>query len=613
MELPNAIPYAFRFRPESTALVIVDMQRDFLEPGGFGSIQCGDDEVFKRVRGIVPVVQRVLEASRELGLYVMHTREGHLPDLSDLPASKRLRQTTAPNGHHTIGIGEPGPMGRLLVRGEYGHDIIDELRPLPDEVVIDKPGKGSFWKTGFHRALLNRGITHLLLAGVTTECCVNTTAREAADRGFECCILNDCTSGFDANLVTSANDTICAYDGLFGYVGASRDLIELCESQSLPGPSDAAMAQEDLSLMILARAYREGTTTPVDIARIVAGRTLEYHRQSPNAVVDSKALETLLHEAETLEQEFSSKPWPLLYGIPFATSRDIEDPTVEALISAGALYIRSLPEPLVSVAARMVSFALDSNPSSIARARVSHRVVVFQPTLIDDRPAINQDSESTAIVAQSVEEARQVWLALEQHLDRLQNTSAISQTLTNSWVWHVDFRGPRNGGFVFGIPSISRANSCCSDALQHNIQAAKWLQAAGGQAQEIDWNIFEQAEEVARDLSSLAAAETVSMKAVLNLQTRQTKLSRRATKILESIDVLLISMTACLCHTASQRAEQSRYLFDGMAVCSVSVNTKPTQTQEKEDNGATLMLVGATGRDGRILDIAWDLEKTMLH
>ena len=169
MELPNAIPYAFKFRPESTALVIIDMQRDFVEPGGFGSIQCGDDKVFNSVRKIVPVVQRALEASRKLGLYVMHTREGHLSDLSDLPASKRLRQTNAPNGHHTVGIGEPGPMGRLLIRGEYGHDVIDELRPLPGEVIIDKPGKGSFWKTGFHRALLNRGITHLLLAGVTTE------------------------------------------------------------------------------------------------------------------------------------------------------------------------------------------------------------------------------------------------------------------------------------------------------------------------------------------------------------------------------------------------------------------------------------------------------------
>lgn len=169
MELPRAIPYAFRFRKESTALVIIDMQRDFLEPGGFGSIQCGVFEVFNRVRNIVPTVQRALETSRKLGLHVMHTREGHLPDLSDLPASKRLRQTTAPNGHHTIGIGGPGPMGRLLVRGEYGHDVIDELRPLPGEVVIDKPGKGSFWKTGFHRALLARGSTHLLLAGVTTE------------------------------------------------------------------------------------------------------------------------------------------------------------------------------------------------------------------------------------------------------------------------------------------------------------------------------------------------------------------------------------------------------------------------------------------------------------
>jgi nicotinamidase-related amidase len=169
MELSNAIPYAFRFRPESTARVIIDVQRDFPEPGGFGSIQCGDANVFNTVRKIVPVVQRALEASRRLGLHAMHTREGHLLDLSDLPASKCLRQMTAPNGHHTIGIGEPGPMGRLLVRGEYGHDIIDELKPLPGEVVIDKPGKGSFWNTSFHRALLNRDITHLLLAGVTTE------------------------------------------------------------------------------------------------------------------------------------------------------------------------------------------------------------------------------------------------------------------------------------------------------------------------------------------------------------------------------------------------------------------------------------------------------------
>ncbi|CAD0112542.1 unnamed protein product [Aureobasidium uvarum] len=530
MELPNAIPYAFRFRPESTALVIIDMQRDFLEPEGFGSIQCGDDEVFSSVRGIVPVVQRVLEASRKLGLYVMHTREGHLPDLSDLPASKRLRQTAAPNGHHTIGIGEPGPMGRLLVRGEYGHDIIDELRPLPDEVVIDKPGKGSFWNTGFHRALLNRGITHLLLAGVTTD----------------------------------ANDTICAYDGLFGYVGTSPDLVKLCESQSSPASADRAAAQEDLSIIALARSYRDGTTTPVDVAHVVAENILECRHESLDAIADSKELDILLHEAETLQQKSASKPWPSLYGIPFTTSRDVDDTTVKALISAGALHIRGPPEPLASVAARMVSFALDSNPSSISQARTSDSVVVFQPTPVDDRFSIDQDSGSTAIVAQSVQEARKVWLAIEQHLNRLENTSAISRKVENSWVWHVDFRGPKNGGFVFGIPRTSRTNIWCSDASNHNIQAVKRLQAAGGQAEEIDWNIFDQVKEVTLGLTLLAAAETVSMKAVLELQAKHAKLSRQATKVLETVDVLLVSMTACLCHTASERPEQSRYLFDTM-------------------------------------------------
>ena len=169
MRLPSARPYAYEFRPESTALLVIDMQRDFLERGGYGELQCGNDEIFGSVRKIVPQVQEVLKAARELGLHVMHTREGHRSDLSDLPASKRLRQKTAPSGQHTIGIGDQGPMGRLLVRGEPGHEIIDDLKPFPGELVIDKPGKGSFWDTTLHRALLARGVTHLLIAGVTTE------------------------------------------------------------------------------------------------------------------------------------------------------------------------------------------------------------------------------------------------------------------------------------------------------------------------------------------------------------------------------------------------------------------------------------------------------------
>lgn len=165
---PDTRPFGVAFPPSTTALVLIDMQRDFLEQDGFGAIACEDPAVFSRVREIVPNVQRALEAARSVGMHVIYTREGHLPNLSDLPAAKKLRQVCAPNGGQSMGIGNEGPMGRLLVRGERGHDIIDELKPFAGEPIIDKPGKGSFWGTGFHRLLLARGITRIILTGVTT-------------------------------------------------------------------------------------------------------------------------------------------------------------------------------------------------------------------------------------------------------------------------------------------------------------------------------------------------------------------------------------------------------------------------------------------------------------
>jgi nicotinamidase-related amidase len=169
LSLPNARPYSFNFPLATTAFIIIDMQRDFLDPNGFGFIQCGNPDIFSSVRKIVQPVQKVLDVARSIGMQVIHTREGHRPDLSDLPAAKKLRQISAPSGHHTMGIGDKGPMGKLLVRCEWGHDIIDDLKPHPGEPVIDKPGKGSFWDTGLNRILLARGITHLIFAGVTTE------------------------------------------------------------------------------------------------------------------------------------------------------------------------------------------------------------------------------------------------------------------------------------------------------------------------------------------------------------------------------------------------------------------------------------------------------------
>jgi nicotinamidase-related amidase len=284
MELPSARPYPYKFRPESTALIIIDMQRDFVDYHGFGQIQCGNDAIFRKVRNIVPKTQRALEAARSLGLHVVHTREGHRPDLSDLPPSKRLRQISAPSGHHTLGIGDVGPMGRLLVRGEYGHDIIDELRPLPGEPVIDKPGKGSMWDTNLHRVLLARGITHLLFAGVTTECCVNTTARECADRGFETCVLADCTDGFDEGFYRSTLDMLCSYDGLFGFVGSSTELLKYMsaparEPTAPPTPSPASSG--DFSMANLRKHYATGQWRPTDTVEEISARIASYTRKDP--------------------------------------------------------------------------------------------------------------------------------------------------------------------------------------------------------------------------------------------------------------------------------------------------------------------------------------------
>lgn len=189
-QLPSTLsvlaqPYAFSFPTRHTALLLIDMQRDFLLPSGFGDIQGGNLDA---VQASIEPTRKLLDLFRGAGMYVFHTREGHKPDLSDCPSSKLLRQAAHPdNKQHGLVIGDKGKMGRLLVQGEYGHDFIDELQPIPGEVVIDKPGKGAFWNTRLLEKLKAKAITHLVVGGVTTECCFAGTIREANDRGFECC------------------------------------------------------------------------------------------------------------------------------------------------------------------------------------------------------------------------------------------------------------------------------------------------------------------------------------------------------------------------------------------------------------------------------------------
>ena len=212
----SAEPYPFDLIPGKCALLIIDMQRDFLEPGGFGEM-LGND--ISQLRGTIEPNRRLLAFWREKGLMVMHTREGHRTDLADLPPAKKIR------GRSPTKIGDAGPMGRILVRGHDGHDIIPELYPLPGEPVIDKPGKGAFWATDLHGILHNHRITHLVVTGVTTEVCVNTTVREANDRGYECSGPADCGGSYFPEFHDMGLKMIKAQGGIFGWVSHSDDII----------------------------------------------------------------------------------------------------------------------------------------------------------------------------------------------------------------------------------------------------------------------------------------------------------------------------------------------------------------------------------------------------
>jgi nicotinamidase-related amidase len=216
MPIVRAEPYEFAFQLEHVALVVIDMQRDFVDPGGFGEALGNDVSLLRKA--IAPT-GRVLEAARKAGILVIHTREGHRADLTDLAPAKKAR------GRLKNGIGDPGPMGRILVQGEYGHDIIDELKPAPGEPVVDKPGKGAFYATDLDTILRTRGIHQLIICGVTTEVCVNTTVREANDRGYDCLVLSDCVASYFPEFQRVALEMIKAQGGIFGWVGASADFL----------------------------------------------------------------------------------------------------------------------------------------------------------------------------------------------------------------------------------------------------------------------------------------------------------------------------------------------------------------------------------------------------
>jgi nicotinamidase-related amidase len=231
MTAVEATPYEFAFDPARTALLVIDMQRDFLLPGGFGE-SLGND--VGQLAGVVTALETVLPAVRAAGMLVIHTREGHLPDLSDCPPAKLMR------GKPSCRIGDPGPYGRILVRGEYGHDIVDSLAPAPGEPVVDKPGKGAFYATELMDLLRANGIEKLVVTGVTTEVCVHTTVREANDRGFDCLVLSDCVGSYFPEFQRVGLEMVAAQGGIFGWVAPSSAFLAALAPE--PSATEAAEA-----------------------------------------------------------------------------------------------------------------------------------------------------------------------------------------------------------------------------------------------------------------------------------------------------------------------------------------------------------------------------------
>ncbi|KAF2872036.1 amidase signature domain-containing protein [Massariosphaeria phaeospora] len=554
----DAKPYTFSFPLKRTALLVIDMQRDFLLAKGFGEIQGGD---LRAVQASIAPTKKLLNACRAAGMAIVHTREGHVPDLSDCPSSKLVRQAAAPeNTQHNLVIGDKGELGRLLTRGEYGHDIVDELKPFPGEVVIDKPGKGSFWNTTILHKLKARAITHIIVSGVTTECCFATSIREANDRGFECCGIEEATSGYnDVNFKKATLDQIHWSQGLFGFIANLQPLLAVLDplsaianpSSNTP-PSTPPVFDGDLTFSSLQGAYRSGLS-PMAMVESLYDKIEAYQKVDPAVWIHLESRDSALEAAKRLAASYHDRnALPPLFGVPFSVKDSIDIaglPTTTAcpplahvpsasavvydkVISVGALFIgktnldqlatgltgcRSpygIPHSVyhrdyisggsssgnaVSIGANLVSFSLATDTAGSGRVPPGFNGVVgYKPTrgTVSFRGVTPAclSLDCIALTTKTVADARSLWQILEDH-DPLDPYSKPAIAFER----HINSIGPRAKTFKFGIPPPEVLSVCSLPARRQFNESIARLQKLGGILTPIDWSPFQKAGQLLYD------------------------------------------------------------------------------------------------------------------
>jgi len=555
----DAKPYAFTFPLHHTALLVIDMQRDFLLAKGFGDIQGGN---LHAVQASIAPTKKLLDSCRSAGLTIVHTREGHKPDMSDCPSSKLIRQNAAPgNTQHSLVIGDEGELGRLLTRGEHGHDIVDELKPLPCEVVIDKPGKGAFWNTSLLHDLKARAITHLIVSGVTTECCFATTIREANDRGFESCGIEEATSGYnDACFKKSTLDMIHWSQGLFGFIGSLQPLLDALaplstrssKAGSTTPPQTPPAFDGDLTIPSLQRAYKNGLS-PVSVVEALYDKIDAYKKVNSAVWIHLEPRAKVLEAAAKLAAQCSDRTAPPpLFGVPFSVKDSIDVrgiptttacpplahvPSVSAVvhdkvIAEGALFFGkvnldqlatglvgcrspygithsvyhkdyisggSSSGSAVSVGANLVSFSLATDTAGSGRVPAGYNGIVgYKPTrgTISFR-GVTPACLSLDCIALSAKTVADA-RTLWQILEGHDPLDPYAKPAM-AFERHINSIGAQARAFKFGIPPPEALAICSRPARRMFNETVSKLQSIGGVLTPIDWSPFHNAGQLLYD------------------------------------------------------------------------------------------------------------------